>query len=279
MKKSLIVFTNGREETWPAVEYAAWLAAASGTPLTLVGVVERAARREAVESMLARGQALAGGRVSCDVRVEEGIMDEVIIRAGAHDADAMLVFGPYRRVSIRQWLFGDSFRNVMANVAAPILHVPRAVLPPKNILVCVGGLGYTVPAEALGVEIAALSKAQLSLLHVVPPINLDYPTARQVSAHVDDLLESDTPPGRAMRQAVRLARDAGLNPSVRICQGHILDEIRAEIQRGRYDLVCMGSTYSAHGLRHLTAPNITAEVAHSANCAVLSARFVETGDD
>lgn len=278
MKKNLIVFTNGREETWPAVEYAAWLAEASKTMLTLVGVVERAAQRQAVWAMLERGQARMGGYAAFETHLEEGSMDEVIIHAGAHDADAMLVFGPYRKSSIRQWLFGDSFRNVMANVAAPILHVPRAVLPPKKILICVGGLGYTVPAEALGVEIAALSNAHLSLIHVVPPINLDYPTTRQVSAHLDDLLESDTPPGRAMRQAVRLARDAGLNPEVRICQGHILDEIRAEIRRGKYDLVCMGSTYSAQGLRHLTAPNITAEVTHSATCAVLSARFVESGD-
>lgn len=278
MKKNLIVFTNGREETWPAVEYAVWLAIASGTPLTLVGVVERAARRESVLTMLARGQALVGRQTGCETRLEDGLMDDVIIRAGAQDADALLVFGPYRRTSIRQWLLGDSFRNVMANVSAPILHVPRAVLPPKNILVCVGGLGYTLPAESLGVEIASFSKAQLSFIHVVPPINLDYPTTRQVSAHIDDLLESDTPPGRAMRQAVRLARDAGLNPSVRICQGYILDEIRAEIRRGKYDLVCMGSTYSAQGLRHLTAPNITAEVTHSATCAVLSARFVESGD-
>ncbi len=278
MKKNLIVFTNGREETWPAAEYAAWLAVASGTPLTLVGVVERPARRDSVMAMLARGQALLGGRVGCELRQEDGLMDDVIIRAGAHEADALLVFGPYRRISIKQWLMGDSFRNVMANVTAPILHVPRAVLPPRKILICVGGLGYTVPAETLGLEIAALSKAQLSLIHVVPPMNLDYPTTRQVSAHINDLLDSDTPPGRALRQAVRLARDAGLAPNVQVRQGLILEEIRAEIRAGKYDLVCMGSTYSAQGLRHLTAPNITAEVAHSANCPVLSARFTTPGD-
>jgi hypothetical protein len=35
----------------------------------------------------------------------------------------------------------------------------------------------------------------------------------------------------------------------------------------------MGSLYSAHGLRQLYAPNVTAEVAEVIGCPVLSVRY------
>jgi nucleotide-binding universal stress UspA family protein len=55
-------------------------------------------------------------------------------------------------------------------------------------------------------------------------------------------------------------------------QGNIVEEILAEIKEGEYDLVCMGSAYSAHTLRQYYAPNVTAEVAEGARCPVLTAR-------
>jgi len=42
---------------------------------------------------------------------------------------------------------------------------------------------------------------------------------------------------------------------------------------GEYDLICMGSPHSAHSLRHLYTPNVTAEVAEAANCPILTARY------
>ena len=52
----------------------------------------------------------------------------------------------------------------------------------------------------------------------------------------------------------------------------MIEEILAELQDGDYDLVCMGSLYSAHGLRQMYAPNVTAEVADVIGCPVLTVR-------
>jgi hypothetical protein len=38
----------------------------------------------------------------------------------------------------------------------------------------------------------------------------------------------------------------------------------------------MGSQYSGHGLRQFYAPNVTAEVAETIGCPVLTARFHST---
>jgi nucleotide-binding universal stress UspA family protein len=141
------------------------------------------------------------------------------------------------------------------------------------MLVSIGGLGYAESAENLAFQMAAIWKAEVLILHVIPPSDLDYPTTREVRDHLDDLVETDTLPGRNLRKALGLAREAGLTAKVITRSGDIVEQILAEITDGDYDMVCMGSSYSAHSLRQLYTANITAEVAEIAHCPVLTARY------
>jgi nucleotide-binding universal stress UspA family protein len=160
----------------------------------------------------------------------------------------------------------------LEEIQSPILYVPEARLPLKKILIGIGGLGYEEAAENIAIRVAKASNADATILYVVPPTDLDYPSTRGVQEHVNDLAETDTLPGRSLRKALEIAQQAGLNANAKARQGNIVEEILAEIAEGNYDLVCMGSAYSAHTLRQYYAPNITAEVAESAHCPVLTAR-------
>jgi nucleotide-binding universal stress UspA family protein len=123
-------------------------------------------------------------------------------------------------------------------------------------------------------QVATLSRADVTILHVIPPTDLDYPTTRHVREHVKDLQDTDTILGRSLREGLDIARAAGLNAKLITRQGHIVEEILAEVRQGNYDLVCMGSRYSGHTLRQLYTPNITAEVAEVVNCPVLTVRHL-----
>ena len=136
-----------------------------------------------------------------------------------------------------------------------------------------GGLGCEVTAEHIAMHMAMKSRAEITLLHIVPPIDLNYPTARIVSENWQNLTETDTPVGRSLRQALEIAKNDGLTASVKARQGNVVEEILAEIKDGNYDLLCMGSPYSTNALRQLYAPTVTAEIAESAICPVLSARY------
>jgi nucleotide-binding universal stress UspA family protein len=133
-------------------------------------------------------------------------------------------------------------------------------------------LGYEVDAENLALQVAALSRADVTLLHVIPPTDLDYPTTRDVREHAEDLQDTDTILGRSLRKGLDIAKEAGLNAKLITRQGHVVEEILAELKEGNYDMVCMGSRYSAHALRQLYMPNVTAEVAEAVNCPVLTVR-------
>jgi nucleotide-binding universal stress UspA family protein len=114
----------------------------------------------------------------------------------------------------------------------------------------------------------------VTILHVIPPTDLDYPTTRDVRKHVRDLQDTDTILGRSLRKGLDIAKATGLNAKLVTRQGHIVEEILAEVKQGDYDMVCMGSRYSGHTLRQLYTPNVTAEVAESVNCPVLTVRHM-----
>jgi nucleotide-binding universal stress UspA family protein len=181
---------------------------------------------------------------------------------------------PLGRSRLRHWLIGRSFRDLMEQIKGPILYVPEIQLPLRKILISAGGLGYEVSAENLALQVATLSRAEVTILHVIPPTDLDYPTTRETREHVRDLQDTDTLLGRSLRKGLDVAKEAGLSAKVITRQGHVVEEILTEVREGNYDMVCMGSRYSAHALRQLYTPNVTAEVAEAVNCPVLTVRHI-----
>ncbi len=278
MKTEFLIATNGFESTWPSIEYGAWAASAIHAPVILLGIAEHLPSapiddKYPLEDIFARAVELfQQKKIEYLLEIQNGNAEEVIPRV-AKEKDCITVVGPLGRPPVRRLLMRRSIHHLMAEIATPILYVPRACLPLKKMLICLGGLGYEVTAEHLAIRVGAISKADVTLLHVAPPVDLDYPTARAEREQWRDLVNTNTLPGRNIRQALETARAAGLTASLKARQGNIVEEILAEIKQGNYDLVCMGSPYSAHGLRQMYLPNVTDEVAESAHCPILTARF------
>ncbi len=278
MSDELLICTNGQEASWPAIEYGAWVASSLGAPVTLLGVAERlpAAPIDAkypLEDTFARAvQIFEEKGIPYSLEVQNGEAEEVVPRE-ARKANRIVIIGRLARPPLRRFLSGRSIHRLLAEIPTPVLYVPRACMPLKRMLVCMGGLGYEVNAEQLGIRLGAKSQAQMTLLHVAPPVDLEYPTARAEREHWRELEKTDSMVGRHVRRALDAARAAGLTAELKARQGNIVEEILAEIKEGDYDLVCMGSQYSGHGLRHLYGPSVTDEVAERASCPMLTARY------
>jgi nucleotide-binding universal stress UspA family protein len=278
MKPDLLITTNGFLGTWPSIEYGTWLASTLEKHVTLLGVAENLNPaaiddHHPLEDVFARAVELfQKNGVTYTLEVQNGNAEEIIPRK-AKQGDYIIVLGPLGRPQIRRMLTGRSIRHLMEEIEQPILYVPESKLPLKKILICIGGLGYEVTAEHIAMQMAMKSRAEITLLHIVPPFDLDYPTTRTVSKNWQNLAETDTPVGRSLRQALEIAKNDGLTANVKARQGNVVEEIMAEVKEGNYDLLCMGSIYSTNALRQLYAPNVTAEIAEDGSCPVLSARF------
>ncbi|MBI5297461.1 MAG: universal stress protein [Chloroflexi bacterium] len=262
----LLITTNGYKGTWPAIEYGAWLGKTLGLKVTLLGVTEKLNPAQIddhhpLEDVFGRAVELfEQNGLEYRLEVQNGNAEEVIPRE-ARLGEFITVIGPLGRPQIRHWLTGRSIHSLMEQIIGPIMYVPEMRLPLRKALICVGGLGYEVTAENLAVRLSGLAQAHITLLHVIPPMELDYPTAREVIKSAEHLADSDTPIGRALRKGVDMVKDSGREATVRIREGHIVEEILAEVKAGDYDLVCMGSPYSTSALRQIYAPNVAAEVA------------------
>ncbi len=278
MSEDLLICTNGHEASWPAIEYGAWVASSLGASVTLLGVAERlpAAPIDAkspLEDVFARAVRIFEERgLAYSLEVQNGEAEEVVPRE-ARKASRIVVIGRLARSPLKRFLAGRSIHRLLAEIPTPVLYVPRACMPLKRMLVCMGGLGYEVNAEQFGIRLGAKSQAQMTLLHVAPPVDLEYPSARAEREHWRELEKTDSMVGRHVRHALDAARAAGLTTELKARQGNIVEEILAEIKEGKYDLVCMGSQYSGHGLRHLYGPSVTDEVAERVSCPMLTARY------
>jgi nucleotide-binding universal stress UspA family protein len=279
MKYELLIATNGFRRTWAAIEYGTWLAELTGARVTLLAVVEKSSFGTdndpgALENILTRAAKLFQTKgIQYNLERQNGDAEHIIAEK-ANQRDFLTVVSPLGRSKIRHWLTGRSFRGLMEQIKGPILYVPDVRLPLRHVLISSGGLGYEVDAENLALQVATTSRAEVTILHVVPPTDLDYPTTRNVREHVRDLQDTDTILGRSLRKGLDIAKAAGLNAKLITRQGHVVEEILAEVRQGNYDMVCMGSRYSAHTLRQLYTPNVTAEVAEAVNCPVLTVRHM-----
>ena len=262
-----------------SIEYGAWLAGLMQSNVTLLGVIEKPGSttldsQTPLEKMLASAVELFQ-KTGVTYRLERRTGNaEHIIPEMANQGNFLTVVGPLGRSRWRHWLTGRSFRVLMEDIHGPILYVPQVRLPLKNLLISAGGLGYEVDVENLALQVAAASRADVTILHVIPPTDRDYPITRDVREHISDLQDTDTILGRSLRKGLEIAQGAGLQAKLVTRQGHVVEEILAEIREGNYDMVCMGSRYSANTLRQLSTPNVTAEVAEAANCPVLTVRHM-----
>jgi nucleotide-binding universal stress UspA family protein len=278
MKPDLLIATNGFPGTWPSIEYGTWLASALDKKITLLGVTENLSPaaiddHHPLEDIFACAVELfQQNDVEFSLEVQNGKAEEVIPRK-AKQGDYIVVLGPLGRPQIRRMLTGRSIRHLMEEIEQPILYVPASRLPLKKILICLGGLGYEVTAEHIAMQMAMKSRAEITLLHIIPPMDMNYPTAKTVSTHWQNLTETATPIGHSLRQALEIANNDGLTAHVKARQGNVVEEILAEGRDGNYDLLCMGSPFSVKALRQLYAPNVTAEIADGANFPILSARY------
>jgi nucleotide-binding universal stress UspA family protein len=262
MQFSLLICTNGRPETLPALEMGIHLAESLVVPVTLIGVLERKQEQYSLQEYLERAESqIRQLGVPVHILREEGNLRRAIPRQ-TREADYLTVIGPLGRPAWKRLVQGRSFRRVLAQVETPILYVPETRWPIQRMLLCLGGLPYTLGIEHIAMYLANRLQTSVTLLHVVEP----------VQEHWKDILHTDTPQGRVLRQAMESMQNAGIQVDFQVRHGSIVHEIKEEIQRQNYELVAMGSPYSAHSLRHLYMPNVTAEVAESVRLPLLTAR-------
>ena len=250
MDVELLITTNGFKGTWLAVEYGAWLAESLKMKITLLGVTE-IVNPAAIDDQHPLGEIFERAvnlfedkKLTYRLEIRNGESEQVIPEK-SNGGKYITVASPLGRPRLRRMLTGRSIRPLMEKIREPILYVPEIRFPLKKVLISAGGLGYEAAAENLALQIAAVNQAEVTILRVVPPTELDYPTTR-VYAATSPIWQIPTPfPGAACAMLLRWPRKQDFDAKVIGRQGIVVEEIVDEVQEETM-------TWSAWALR--TAP-------------------------
>lgn len=285
MKTILNLFTNGHEETWNSIQFSAVIAKKLDARIKLIGVIEPNDADHPVEDMFSKALTLfQAENLEYELEIENGLVEDIAKtrhelispRDETDEIQNVVVLSPFGRPVLKKMWAGKSFRYLMSLFGKPIFYIQGARLPIKRVLVCVGGLGISVISEGLVLSLSKPGETEVTLLTVVPPIDMDYPEARVIRENWMKLEETDTVVGRTLKHGLETAKKAGVNAECKVRHGNIMEEIKAEIASGNYDLVVMGSTYSSTGLQQLYAPNVTADIAEAFKVPILTIRKLIT---
>ena len=268
----ILLCTNGFEATRPALSYGIWLAELLQLHVVLLGVLEHPEDRQRLDNLVEETAKRLEEKKIIYVTMARSGRASIEISKHAQQGNYLTVVGPFGRPTWRRWVRGRTFRRLLARMSTPLLYVPVGVNRINHILLCMGGLGFAFSMEHMALYLAQATGARFTLLNIVEPITLDYPTSRQAHDDWKHLMDTKTPQGENLQRALKEAQQAGLKADVKIRHGNIVREIMQELHNGDYDLVGLGSPYSVRGLRQLYMPNVTAEVAEAANCPVLTVR-------
>ncbi len=157
----------------------------------------------------------------------------------------LVVTGPLGRAPLLRRWWGPIAGDLLGELRSSLLFVPGEAPPAiRHILLAIGALNYSSIAVEWGLLLARAVNASVTLLHVVHPHTND-PSTMQAPTNLADFLASETIFARNFRNALARLQEQRVDVAPRIRVGHPLQEILAEMDSTEYDLLILGSHYSA----------------------------------
>ncbi len=269
-----LLATNGSPVSLPAMEYGIWLASLLQAKISILGILENSSDRIQMNKVLDILENIIGAsEVTLTNRIlSRGNAAAIIRQAINLGGYSLTVFGPLDQPVLIRWLRGRSIRRILTEAEEPFLYARKPSQKLDHMLLCAGGLGYARHMEEVALMLALKASSKVTLLHVVEPISYKYRISNLINANPKEIIKSDTPQGRSLREGLAIFETAGIEAKVMIKTGHIVHEILKEYHSGDYDLIGLGSGMSSSALRNLATPNVTAEIADAISAPILVAK-------
>jgi len=257
----------------PAVQTGGLMARLMGAGVTLLQTTDLRSNEEQLESAAGQAKDVLG-----DLPVEvhsssggavKGLLAE--IRAGNYE---MVVLRARRAIRYRQRLGHKVARRVAIDSPIPVLIVKGKDQPEtlRRILICTGGKDVSNPVIRKGAELAAASGASVTLLHITSPVPSMYTGMDEMEETFEELMQTDTPVARHLRQAANLLVEKGIEAHLEIRQGDVTEEILAESEDGGYDLIVIGASPHDQRLKEWFMGDVTRNLVNHAACPLLVVR-------
>jgi len=270
---NILICSDGRPAADSATRLGGLLARPLQAKTTLLGIIEASADEQALRTALEKqAESLRAGKIAVDLVVRAGEpIHEIVHQTSAAKYD-LVIIGSRRARSTGLYWRSEKTYEVIKAIAPPVLVAIGEAARLQRFLVCTGGKKFIEQAVQLTGTLAAAVGASITLLHVMAEPPAIYADLVRLEEDVDQLLQSKSELGTNLRRQQRDVEKLGVRAAVRVRHGIVIDQVFAEAEDGKYDLIVTGSSQTRGMLRHYIMGDLTRSILNHASCPVLVAR-------
>jgi nucleotide-binding universal stress UspA family protein len=253
------------------IHFGNLVASAFGSNITLMTVRPKKSEMDAGNATLAKARDSLPEPPPNHI-LRRGVADAEIlgeIRTGKYD---LLVIGAREhRGSAGEMLLGDVTHRVVKGTPISALVVRGNAHKLQNILVCTGGPDAAAATVNTGAKLARATGSRVTLLHVTAAVPSMYTGLAQLGETLPDLLRTDTPTARHLRDCAALMQSHKVEAQLELRHGMPATEILRAIDRGHFDMLVIGAS-ARHGLDRMMLDEVSLKLVAQSPLPVLVVR-------
>jgi nucleotide-binding universal stress UspA family protein len=170
--------------------------------------------------------------------VEGDVRREITNELKDHDYDLVIVGTTVHDPASHP----SSLARYLANRAPTNVLLIRN--PPDEIcqiLICTGGHPESAIAIEWGIHLAQKTNDQVTILHVVSSPPAMYAGLDEIDEDLSEVLARDVPLSHHLKEAARLAEEAGVRAKLELRHGIVTEEIIRSMEMNSHDLIILGA--------------------------------------
>ena len=233
-----LIVIDGSDRSEEAAKFAAQLVQPGEDEVLLFAVHDGGSAME-VEAETDRVRKHFAG---VDLRILTGRdpADDTVEAAEGERVD-VVVYGSRGRRGLSRLLLGSIAAQLEHELPCSLLVVRGETAPIRRILVATGLYPEQIRPLELAARIAARTGTHTTVLHVMSqlPLNERAPS-EPLELDAEEAIRQGTREGEGLQAHLVYLRDRGIQAEARLRHGLVLDEVRAEMEHGDYDLLIIG---------------------------------------
>ncbi len=272
----VLICTDGSPAAEAAASYVSRLNFPPDTQLNLIGVSETDGDQAHLTESFERIEHILNQVYSSIQRkIDYGNAAEKILKATEGNNYDLVVLGERgHQFGFVGRKFGSTVKKLARTLTIPILIARNVPLRLSKILLCTAGETSSLETMRAAGRLISSLQAEVILLHVMSQV------AMSIDSLSDDLLDTaqsaiqrGTREGKHLTQAIQVLSQTGVIAPVTpyLRHGLVIDEVVAELEVGKYDLLMIGKHYH-HGKRYweeFLLEDVSGQLLQCAPCSVL----------
>jgi len=272
----ILVCTIGSKRRETTLRFSLAVARAVAGRVTFLGVVNKQRKVAELFAFLQEAAAeLAGDGLDVRVQVEAGDAESLVMAELDADEYDLVALGALAGKRSRRKFLDSVAMRIIERARVSVLCVKGGRTGLSKMLICASGTELGHLSIWAGATVACGAGANATVLHVVDALPAMYTGLEQMEETLTECLQSDTQTASELRWATQVVKAECEVSEVKLRRGIVVDEILAEAEAGDYDLIVIGSSEVAGGLRRALMGNLAREVMVRAERPVLVVRPIK----